>query len=153
VKRTYAFLLAAPFRRAALLRRVRVEADGLAMKVSMGELHVHKLPSGKWEITQPFFVDVREQGKPQRVFEVPATFKTDFASVPRAPLVFWLTGDVSHKAAVIHDYLYTLGEPRKYADAVFRAAMKTEGVSGWRRGLMWAAVRVFGGSHHKAKAK
>lgn len=77
--------------------------------------------------------------------EVPTGFKTDFASVPRLPLTFWLAGDTAHEAAVVHDWLYTM-QPvsRSKADAVFLEAMNVLGVSWWRRRAMWAAVRLGG---------
>lgn len=117
------------------------------MRVKLGELHVTKVGAKTWELTKPFLVTVGLNGH-ERHFEVPAGFKTDFASVPRAPLVFLLTGDTAHKAAVIHDYLYSMKEGREFADQVFREAMRTERVSGWRRYLMWGAVRLFGGSRY-----
>lgn len=117
------------------------------MRVKMGELHVTKLTAKTWMLTQPFVVTVGFNGR-ERHFEVPQGFKTDFASVPRAPLVFLLTGDVAHKAAVIHDYLYATKEGREFADEVFLAAMQAERISKWRRYPMWWAVRLFGGSHY-----
>jgi hypothetical protein len=76
---------------------------------------------------------------------VPAGYETDFASVPRAPLVYWLTGDTAHASAVVHDYLcsvlYPLGSItwRGAAD-VFREAMISEGTPAWRRWIMYEAV-------------
>ena len=79
---------------------------------------------------------------------VPAGFQTDLASVPRLPVVYWLTGGTSNAAAVVHDYLYSTHlVDRKTADAVLREASAVTGVPAWRRSLMWAGVRVFGGSH------
>lgn len=76
---------------------------------------------------------------------VPAGFTTDFASVPRAPLAYWLTGDTAHGSAVVHDYLCRVLVPlgritwSRAAD-VFGEAMKHEGVPAWRRWLMRMAV-------------
>jgi uncharacterized caspase-like protein len=79
------------------------------------------------------------------VFVVPAGFVTDFASVPRIPVAFLLTGDCAQEAAVIHDWLYTSHEVgRPMADAVFREAVSL-GNPGWRAWLMWAGVRAGGG--------
>lgn len=76
---------------------------------------------------------------------VPKGFETDFASVPRLPLAFWLTGDTAHQAAVVHDFLYVKGTGTKEeADSIFLEAMKVIGVPLWRRQLMYAAVRLFG---------
>jgi len=77
---------------------------------------------------------------------VPSGFICDFASVPRLPVAFWLTGDTAHASAVVHDYLCRVSIPngdvtwRQAAD-VFDEAMKAEGVSSWRRFLMrWAVT-------------
>jgi hypothetical protein len=84
------------------------------------------------------------------VFIVPRGFVTDFASVPRIPVAFLLTGDCAHEAAVIHDWLYTTHEvDRAKADAVFREAASI-GTAGWRAWLMWAGVRVGGGKPWEA---
>jgi hypothetical protein len=53
------------------------------------------------------------------------------------------------RAAVVHDYLYaTRGLEGRYsraqADGIFREALKALGVPAWKRGLLWAAVRVGG---------
>lgn len=98
-----------------------------------------------WELLDPFVV--RVDGNP---WVIPAGFETDFASVPRLPVVYTIAGNVAHKSALVHDYLYRLkGVSRKYADDVFFEAMKTEGVSSLRRNLMYSAVRVFGGPAYK----
>lgn len=76
---------------------------------------------------------------------VEAGFETDFASVPRVPIAYWLTGGTADASAVIHDYLVRRHYPlckiswRAAAD-VFREAMKHEGVPAWRRWLMYQAV-------------
>lgn len=80
---------------------------------------------------------------------VPAGFVTDYASVPRAPLTYWLFGGVGDEAAVVHDFMYEKGiVPRDVADEVYAEALEACGVSAWRRGPMWAAVRLFGGSRY-----
>lgn len=80
---------------------------------------------------------------------VPAGFQTDFASVPRIPVIFDALGDIAHAAAVLHDYLYSSGEKsRRIADGVLREAAITSGVLPWKAWLMWSAVRLFGRSHY-----
>lgn len=77
---------------------------------------------------------------------VPTGFVTDFASVKRLPVVYWLYGGRAKRPAVVHDFLYQTHLPstRSVADAVFFEAMRaTELV--WRiRWSMWAGVRVLG---------
>lgn len=100
---------------------------------------------GQWVLLNPL---VYESDVAQRVITVPAGFRTDLASVPRLPIVYLLTGDTSDEAAVIHDYLYSSHlVPRDVADSVLREASAITGVPAWRRQMMWAGVRLFGGSH------
>lgn len=81
---------------------------------------------------------------------VPAGFQTDLASVPRLPVVYLFMGDRAHRAAVIHDWIYSQGLfSRKLADAVFREASAATGVNSVVRWLMWAGVRIGGSSHYK----
>lgn len=96
-----------------------------------------------WVVLEPLCYDSDIH---KGVLCVPIGFETDLASVPRYPLVFWLTGDVAHEEAVLHDWLYVTRQlPRSKADAIFREAMATTGKSAWRRWIMWAGVRVGGG--------
>lgn len=81
---------------------------------------------------------------------VPDGFETDFASVPRLPLAYWLTGDTAHMSAVLHDYLCRNRLlPWGEAAEVFLDAMRAEGVTPWRRRLMYWAVRYLGGYEDK----
>jgi len=80
-----------------------------------------------------------------RLVTVPAGFVTDFASVPRAPIAFWLAGDTAHASAVVHDYLVRVAYPQcrvswRVAADVFREAMRHEGVPAWRRAIMHWSV-------------
>jgi hypothetical protein len=77
---------------------------------------------------------------------VPKQFRTDFASIPG-----WARRIVSPfgrhaKAAVIHDWLYAIGEPgrRDIADRVFDHAMEELDVDDGARELMFGAVRIGG---------
>lgn len=106
------------------------------------ELRVEKMHNGEWKLLDPLtfcsaIVD--------RVITVPAGFTTDFASVPRIPLAFLLTGDTAHEAAVVHDWLYVTGiYDRATADAIFREAMAAMGEPVVKNWLMWAGVRLGG---------
>lgn len=80
---------------------------------------------------------------------VPTGFVTDYDSVPRAPFTYLLFGGLSDEAAVIHDYLYEKGVvSRRKADDVYAEALAVCGVPAWRRGPIWAAVRLFGASRY-----
>ena len=102
----------------------------------------------RWRVMQPlvFFSALFDH-----FFSVPAGFVTDFASVPRVPLVYMLAGDTARAAAVVHDYLYTGIVDREVADDVFLEAMAASGVPAWRRYPMYWAVRACGGSRYKRR--
>lgn len=94
-----------------------------------------------WKLTQPLAFRSLVAG---RVFVVPVGFLTDFASVPRLPLAYLLTGDTVHAPAVLHDWLIRERVvQRATADAIFLEAMEADGISWWRRKLMWLAVRSY----------
>jgi hypothetical protein len=89
---------------------------------------------------------------------IPIGFQTDYASVPRVPIAFWLWGDRAHRPAVLHDYLYRKDSrpvvTKRVADRTFREAiLSTEGRG--PRGLfiawgMWLGVWLGGrSSYHK----
>jgi hypothetical protein len=104
---------------------------------------------GKWRLVQPLIYDSDVAG---HVIVVPAGFVTDLASVPRVPIAYMLAGGTSNEASVVHDFLYTQHSvDRATADAVLREASAVTGVPAWRRAIMWAAVRAFGGSHWDSK--
>jgi hypothetical protein len=93
-----------------------------------------------------------EQAKLQIV--VPAGFLTDFASIPG-----WARAIVSPfgrhaKAAVLHDWLYAIGEPgrKDVADHVFDHAMRELEVETWAREVMFGAVQVGGGHGYERAA-
>jgi hypothetical protein len=82
---------------------------------------------------------------------VPQGYVTDFASIPG--FVQWLISPFGKhsEAAVVHDWLYTLGDKkdkkgRRLADLTFKRALKIVGVGWFRRNIMYLAVRVGGGS-------
>lgn len=93
-----------------------------------------------WELHEPLVFWSDKVGR----VEVPAGFVTDFASVPRLPLVYDLVGDCAHASAVVHDYLhrgFMSNVSHAAAAHVFKEAMKAEGTPAWRRWLMWMATR------------
>lgn len=104
------------------------------------EVQAMLLPSGAWRILEPLVYLSALIGR----VEVPAGFETDFASVPRLPLAYLLTGNTAHAAAVVHDWLCV--NPGELAtatiDRVFREACEASGVPWWRRWLMFGAVRA-----------
>lgn len=87
----------------------------------------------------------------QREVTVPAGFVTDYASVPRLPLAYLITGGKGKRAACLHDWLYSgAAADRKSADRVFAEALRACGYGIVTEGLMYAGVRIGGGSHYTA---
>ncbi len=80
------------------------------------------------------------------VVNVPVGFVTDFASIPPLAQILIQPFGRHAPAAVVHDYLYAVGasRARKYADLLFRQAMREAGVAFVRRWLMYLAVRLGG---------
>lgn len=100
-----------------------------------------------WILLETLVFDSDDYG----LIKVPVGFKTDFASVPRIPLVYSLFGNTSHSSAVIHDFLYSdrFSISRKRADQIFIEAMKCRKQPKWRRKPMFWAVRLFAGFAYK----
>lgn len=78
---------------------------------------------------------------------IPEGFITDFASVPRLPIVYLAVGNRGRKAAVLHDWLYyTKRFSRKTADLYFYHALRESGVNWFYARAMYSAVRLAGGA-------
>ena len=105
-------------------------------------------PDGRsWETTQPLAYRIEDPVIPfaEQVVRVPAGFRTDFASVPRALWSVVPPWGRYGPAAIVHDWLYATHETsRPLADSVFLEAMTSLRVAWWRRWAMWGAVRLFG---------
>jgi len=79
-------------------------------------------------------------------------FRCDAASIPRVLWGIYPPWARSNRAAVLHDYLYTVQTcSRERADALFREALLSCGVSSVRAWIMWRAVRLGGGGYWKAR--
>lgn len=83
-----------------------------------------------------------------QVIEVPAQYRTDFASVPR---IFWRILPPHGPyvpAAVVHDWLCDLagrsGIDSPTTHKVFLEAMEVLQVPAWKRAIMYRAVKWFG---------
>jgi len=86
-----------------------------------------------------------------QTFIIPAGFVTDFASVPRVPIIYGLFGDRAHHESVPHDFIYqTHITTRALADKVFLEAMKAREKSEFVRfGMYWGVV-LGGASSYKS---
>ncbi|MEI9902799.1 MAG: DUF1353 domain-containing protein [Asticcacaulis sp.] len=82
------------------------------------------------------------------VVVVPKWYVTDFASVPWYGQAVIDPQGPTARAAIIHDWLYTIGQPgkREIVDAIFYRAMIKFGVSDMQARIAYNAVRV-GGEH------
>lgn len=99
-----------------------------------------------WKVKKEF---IYESDVAKQTFKVPEEFITDFASVPRIPIVYDSLGNLFQRSAVIHDFLYSTAPiPRLLADNVLLEAMQLDGISWFKRKLVYAGVRVGGGSHY-----
>jgi len=112
-------------------------------------LSVEQLDAERWRLTALLAFC---SAKHDSMIIVPAGTVTDFASVPRMPLAFWLFAGVGQAAAVVHDWLYRVDTSvsREVADEIFLEAMEACGVSAWRRYPMYWAVRAFGGTRYRS---
>jgi hypothetical protein len=83
-----------------------------------------------------------------KVIVVPRWYVTDFASVPWFGQAVIDPQGPTARAAIIHDWLYTIGEKgkREEADAIFYRAMKAFGVNDFQAGIAYNAVRTGGES-------
>ena len=81
---------------------------------------------------------------------IPQGFVTDFASVPRIPVVFTLFAGRAKKSAILHDYLYEQRLfDRKTCDDLFLCAMEAEKLARWIRNSMYVGVRLGGASRYE----
>ena len=114
---------------------------------------------GKWRVVEPLIY--RSARHPDVVIAVPVHFETDLASVPRwLPISWMLTGGTNVKGSVVHDFIYKhpiyVGGkrqmlPRDICDDIFYEIGTEDKVPGWRRGVMWAGVRVGGWASYGEK--
>lgn len=96
------------------------------------------------------------------IMRIPRGFKTDFASIPDIGRVLIDRFGWSIEPAVIHDWLYAIGEGttaeereshRGAADRIFLEALEDNGVGLATRSLMFAAVRLFGHAPYEESEK
>ena len=101
---------------------------------------------GTWRLLEPYNVTVVCKGK-RYSFWIQPGFEFDGASIPRA--LWRLCGHPMEApriaAALIHDWLYRAQVlDRGVADEIFNILCKEVGMSAWRTGPEWAALRLCG---------
>ena len=85
---------------------------------------------------------------------VPKGFKTDFASVPRLPVIYSLAGDRAHAPAVVHDFCYRYKLfKRELCDKIFLEAMEDIKLNFFIREMMYLGVRLGGGFNYDNKTE
>lgn len=118
-----------------------------------GTLTIEEIKAGKlWKIKEPIYYEVGYKDSNKFII-VPAGFITDGASIPFPIKTFLAVWGTYGRAAVIHDYLYSLlrqGVPheyaksRKQADEIFLEAMEVLGTGFFLRYALYYSVRIFG---------
>ncbi|MHB8110503.1 MAG: DUF1353 domain-containing protein [Syntrophorhabdaceae bacterium] len=111
-----------------------------------------------WTLTHDFVYHHAPTEYLQEDFTVtiPAGFYTDWASVPRLPVIYRKYGNTGHEAALVHDYLYRKdSEPqvsKETADRTFYDALVEMGLSERHAACMYDGVVIGGASSYHAKA-
>lgn len=110
---------------------------------------VAELKSGRddvWVLTRPL---IYYSAVLHTTIIVPDGFETDYASVPRLPIVYAIWGNRAHREATIHDYLFRSdavpATTFMVANRIFLEAMECLGKPAYIRYPMYWAVCV--GSH------
>ncbi len=112
----------------------------------LNELRLTVLMDNSFRLVTPFYVKVFGQE-----VIIPAGFKTDLASVPRIPVVYLAVGGRGHKAAVLHDWLYSTARfSRLKCDQCFYHALRESGVDYFAAQVMYLGVRFGGGTWYEA---
>ena len=110
-------------------------------------IDVRYIDGVKWQLTAPYYAVVTHKDDSYRIIKAPSGFITDFASIPRMPLVFLRFAGMAGLPALAHDVLYSEGgseDDRTYADLVFLQGMIDSGMDKIDANAMFQAVRVFG---------
>jgi len=112
-------------------------------------LELEYIDGENWKLTKEFeyYTDVLGE---RYYIKVPESFETNFASIPKILWgIFPPTDERYGKAAVVHDYLYSMGMfPRKICDKIFLEAMGVLGAPTYLKYLFYWNVRLFGKSHY-----
>lgn len=100
-------------------------------------------PSGdNWQLMSPLSWEVGKLGTGLFI-EAPPGFVTDLASIPWWGRFAFNPGDGrTAKAAIVHDFLLYEGWCHMTAAGEFYNALRADGVTLWRRIVMFAAVLI-----------
>jgi hypothetical protein len=110
----------------------------------LNPLDVRETMEGTWVLLHDFYAIVNGIE-----IIIAGGFETDFASVPRLPFTYAVLGGLGNRAAVLHDYLYSVKLfDRKTCDDLFYAALLQCSVPKWKAAAMYYGVRLGGGSYY-----
>jgi len=132
----------------------RRKGDSMTKSTFIGNPNFSKVKTAgsfgraKWRCNATFSFYNAKTG---RLTTVREGYETDFGSVPRLPLMYWLTGDTVHESSAVHDVLCDQHNEDcsitwKEAADEFLEAMVVEGIPAWRRNVMYWAVLARGGN-------
>jgi len=97
-----------------------------------------------WKVYVAFEYHVGTYPSKQIIY-IPVGFITDFASIPRIFWPFISPIDEHGKAAVIHDYMYTIRYDKKsVCDKIYLEALTVLKVPEWKKFLLYNGVKYFG---------
>lgn len=104
-----------------------------------------------WKLTDSFSYQSDIAGM---IITAPTGMITDFASVPRIPVVYLMLGEIANEPGTIHDAIYSLCIlPRDVADSVLKEMCLLTGISAWKAQAIYLGVRVGGASHYQCPNK
>jgi len=92
------------------------------------------------------------------LIDIPKGFETDFASVPRIPIIYSLWGARAHREGVLHDYLFRINSiptvSFSTANGLFLEAMKSRKKSNFiAYPMYWGVVTCSYPYYHKRKVR
>ena len=113
-----------------------------------------KLRTEKISEKDSVLLDPLQYQKGDKVYEAPRGFITDFGSVPRVPIAYWLCGGVGDAECVLHDFGYRTGSmSKKEADELLLdALLSNPEVPDWKAYAMYSMVVLFGGPSYKGRS-
>ena len=116
--------------------------------MELNRLNTNPVDDDYWEVLEDYFYETSIG-----IIKVPKCFKTDYASVPKIFRNIINTYGKHGRAAVVHDWLYSIKcnikITREYADKIFLEIMEEYGVNKIKRYFMYKMVRMFGASHFR----
>ncbi|MEM7492451.1 MAG: DUF1353 domain-containing protein [Pseudomonadota bacterium] len=114
--------------------------------VELAVIHNYRKEGRRVAVVQRPIIFIRDAigDQPLEFTIISRGYKTDFASLPWLARLFFSPFESYAEAAVLHDWLYAIGEPgqKKQADQLFLRAMLDDGVSPIVARYFYTAVRL-----------